>query len=339
MTQPLSSRVPSVNVIIPADSDGFTWRAAVVSDAAAISACDKDIAAVDHPQYHSTEEDIAEEFEHSYSDPATDSLVAIGPTGDVEAWGFAIASPVQETLVRSIIFGGVRPRSRGRGLGRTLVAWQHARALQQLASSDSLLPGRVIGYLEDGQHEALRLFERFGFTIGRYYLEFARDLSEPIAAAGELEGLRIVPFATEFSESARLAHNDAFRDHWGSQPLGAEQWQTLTGRSTFRGDLSALAITAEGDVVGYAIVDVNPEHWDGQGFSSAYVDLLGVRRDYRGRGIAQTLLATVLASSATEGVDKVVLDVDSDSPTGAVGLYRGVGFVEAGRSINVLRDF
>jgi ribosomal protein S18 acetylase RimI-like enzyme len=78
---------------------------------------------------------------------------------------------------------------------------------------------------------------------------------------------------------------------------------------------------------------VNEEDWPGQGFSSSYIDLVGVPRAFRGRGIAPALLAASMRRMADGGLERAVLDVDSDSPTGALGLYKKVGFEESNRSV------
>ncbi|WP_250448433.1 N-acetyltransferase, partial [Actinotalea sp. C106] len=66
---------------------------------------------------------------------------------------------------------------------------------------------------------------------------------------------------------------------------------------------------------------------DGSGPEGSYVEYLGVLRSARGRGVAKALLATVIADAAERGRDRVGLEVDADSPTGAVDLYRSTGFV------------
>jgi ribosomal protein S18 acetylase RimI-like enzyme len=184
----------------------------------------------------------------------------------------------------------------------------------------------------------VRLAERFGFQIARYFLELRRDLSQSIAPR-PLEGFELVPFDVSRSEAARLARNDSFQDHWGSQPTTEEDWNEMVGRSVFRPDLSFLAIAPNGDVAGFVLSEVNEEDFEPQGFSSAYIDLVGVPRAYRGRGVAPALLTRALEAIAAEGLEKAVLDVDAENPTGALGLYTGVGFTEANRSLQLNKVF
>ena len=60
--------------------------------------------------------------------------------------------------------------------------------------------------------------------------------------------------------------------------------------------------------------------------AGSYVAYLGVLRSARGRGAAKSLLHAVISDAARRGRDRVGLEVDADSPTGAVDLYTSMGF-------------
>ncbi len=62
------------------------------------------------------------------------------------------------------------------------------------------------------------------------------------------------------------------------------------------------------------------------GPDGSYVSYLGVLESARGRGVAKGLLHTVIADAAARGRDRVGLEVDADSPTGADRLYVGLGW-------------
>lgn len=178
---PLSSRITAPATLAVPVSDGCEWRPAQRDDLDAMMDCARAIDIADHPNYMTPREEVEEEFEHSYVDPATDSIVAITPEGRIDAWGFATLSPSQDTLVRAILFGGVRPDARGRGLGRQLVAWQEGRGRQHLASSSKELPGWIMSFAETRQPSAISTLQHAGFEIARYYLELRRDVSEPVS--------------------------------------------------------------------------------------------------------------------------------------------------------------
>jgi ribosomal protein S18 acetylase RimI-like enzyme len=64
--------------------------------------------------------------------------------------------------------------------------------------------------------------------------------------------------------------------------------------------------------------------------SGSYVAYLGVLRSARGTGVARSLLNAVIVDAAERGRDRVGLEVDAHSSTGAVDLYTSTGFHEVG---------
>ncbi len=337
---PLSARVTSVpHVELPIATPGVEWRPATMSDVAGIHDCEREIAVADHPHYVVPAEDLSDDFGHSYVDLDADTIVATDAAGRVLAWGLVLLPPGQDTLVRSILIGGVRPSERGRGLGRQLLRWQEQRGLQQLGASAKTLPGWLMAFVDERADASARLLRRFDFEVARYFLELRRDLGEPVPEVALDDKLTIVPFTLERSAATLAARNDSFRDHWGSQPVDDEQWESFVGRDAFRPELSFVAIDESDVVVGFVLASVNEGDWLGQGFSSSYIDLVGVTRAWRKRGIAPALLAKTLSAIAAAGLDKAVLDVDSDSPTGALGLYTGLGFEESNRSVSYNRVY
>ena len=75
---------------------------------------------------------------------------------------------------------------------------------------------------------------------------------------------------------------------------------------------------------GAVVSTVLPEN--AEGHEGSYIDYIGVHRHARGRGVAKALLHTVIADAAQRGRDRVGLEVDADSPTGADGLYTSMGW-------------
>jgi ribosomal protein S18 acetylase RimI-like enzyme len=67
------------------------------------------------------------------------------------------------------------------------------------------------------------------------------------------------------------------------------------------------------------------------GRREAYVAKVGVLPGHRGRGLAGALLGHTLRACAGAGYDEAALDVDSENPTGALGVYRRCGFVVESR--------
>ena len=338
---PLSDRVTAPPTPAPRHPLIARWRAATPDDVDAVWEVVKAMDAVDHPNYITTRDEVAEELGYSFVELETDTLLAETADGRVVAAGIVLEPPGKETLVREFLNGGVHPEFTGRGIGRELLAWQVARGEQKLAASDARLPGWLVGYADARAPHRERLLRAAGLEPVRYFLGLERDLAEPVPQVLPVGEVRIVPYAPELSEAVHRARDEAFGDHWGSQPMSDEQWEAFIG-GTFRPDLSfvALAPGAEGEhVAGCVLAQVNEEDWTAQGFTGAYVAMLGTTRAHRGQRIAPALLSATLAACAERGWEKVTLDVDAENPTGALGLYTRLGFVTATRETGLVRAY
>nr|WP_241429119.1 GNAT family N-acetyltransferase [Agrococcus sp. ARC_14] len=331
---------------------GLRWRPATIDDAPLVNALNNAMAAADEAPYRETEEETREELGATWRDLEHDSLLGFDDDGVLRASALVIAFPGDTTTVRAIAFGGVHPERRGEGIGREVFAWQVARARQILAASGKDLPGRIAAYAEDDDPQSRhRMYLHAGFEPRRYFSDLKRPLTgdaPPIPEVALTGSLRLVPFSEEVDDATRLAHNDAFRDHWGSEPQTIEQWQN--GRSEFAAewsfvvvddapdvaalladeatDASTRAALEAGDplVVAYSLNSRFTADFEVRGYTFGYTDLLGTRRAYRGRKAAVAALAASMRAFADSGMDAAVLDVDTENPSGAHGLYASLGY-------------
>ncbi len=332
-TIPLRARVPHPGAVdLPDGPEGVRWRPAVADDAPAITALLAAMSTRDHPSWRETLEEVQEELAHSWVDLEHDTVVGFTDDGAMVAHGIVIETPEPESIVRVFLHGGVHPQHRGQGLGRAMLSWQLARGRERLSTSEHRMPGWLLSSAADRAPEHGALLQAGGFTAARYFttLEAPLDVEPPERPLPD--GVRTVPFSAELSERVRLAKNASFADHWGSQPVVAESWEANVGLPTFRSDLSRVALVGD-EVVAFATVEVNEEDWPRQGFSGSYVGLVGTLREHRGRGLAGALLAEVMRASRAAGLERCVLDVDTENPTGALGVYTRLGFAATDRDV------
>jgi mycothiol synthase len=329
--------------VVPSHPDVASWRPATAGDIDGIWKLRSAMGAVDHPNYLTARGAIAADFGFSHFHPEFDSLVGVDAAGRILAVGMVMFPPRQVSLVRSMPIGGVDPSLRGRGIGRQLLGWQLGRAKQQLASSTKTLPGWVLCYADERSPQNAALFERAGLSLARYFLTLERPLDAPVRAIAAADGIRIAAYTPAVAAEVHRTRDDAFMDHWGSQPMSDENWNAFVGGRWFRPDLSFVAYGTDAagheQVVGFVLSTANENVWITQGFTGSYIDLVGVRSAWRGRHIAQSLLAAQLAAGQALGHERVTLAVDSDSPTGALGLYTGMGFVPTHRKMAYILEF
>ena len=335
----LPERIGAVGEPVPpTHPDVATWRPATADDLGLIHEMVLAADRVDHPTWVTPLDELEEIFDSSSYDPPRDTLLGLDADGRAVAFGVAWVHPSRDVRVNAYLLGRVHPAVRGRGVGRELMRWEHERARQALAGVPTTLPATIMVYAEETDVPARHLAARRGFVEDRWFTTMVRDLSLEIpeieAAAGDAASVDIllVPYAASWKEATRVARNDAFRDHWGSLETPEERWSHFVDGPHLRSDLSWLAVEGE-RVVALALGSVNEDDWEGQGYSSVYVDLIGVTRDRRGRRLAPAVITALLRSARASGLDRAVLDVDTDSPTGANSLYGRLGFEPTERTV------
>lgn len=324
---------------LPTHPDVAGWRPPTEADIPGIHAVAVAADAVDHPDWSTPREEIADTFDLPHIDHARDSLVAVDAEGTIVAFGSAFLHPARAGTLTVNVGGAVHPEWRRRGIGSRLLTWQRARGLEQLAEAAAALEDDAAGwtadlktYAEEGNLDARAVAEHAGFAPERWFTTMERDMTLPVPEVAA-DGVTVAPYTHDRDDDARLARNDAFRDHWGSQPSQPETWAKFVGGPFFRADLSRLALDGDGRIVGFCLATVNEDDWVTMGASSAYIELVGVVRSHRGRRVAPAVIAGTLAAIRSAGLDRAVLDVDTESPTGANTLYERLGFHATARSV------
>lgn len=237
------------------------------------------------------------------------------------------------------MWGGVRPTHRRRGIGTQLFEWAIGRAKEIAPTMEGELPTKLETDAAAHQTVLFALAEQMGLEPVRRFLEIARPTADPIDDVRAPAGLELVPWSPALDEAARLAHMESFEDHWGSEPRTVEEWsQWYTGHRAFRPDLSVLAVDpASGEVVSLVLCAAYPQDWVTVPVE-AWVNTVGTRRAWRGKGVASWLITDTLRriAAADDGFERAILGVDSENPTGALSVYRRLGFDEDVRAVTSL---
>ena len=204
--------------------------------------------------------------------------------------------------------GVVAQRAKGRGYGSAIVERaETAAAGRGLARMHTWVPP------EDAA--AISLFRERGYDEVRRFYEMAIELAaappEPVVP----EGFVLDVFREEDARAFHDTLEDAFRDHWEWHGTPFDEWWELRRDN----DQSLWFVIRAGSEIAAAVRN------DAERNGGGYVGIIGVRRDWRGRGLAKALLLRTFGEFWRRGVTRVSLDVDADSPTGATRLYETVG--------------
>jgi mycothiol synthase len=274
-----------------------------------------------------SKDELAEQAAASWADFDRRTLAAVLPDGELAgtSWLFA---PTGST--RTHVMLDIRA-AHWDAVAAPLLDWALERAADERAAGRLPAPD-IDTAAEPHMTRRLALLDSRGFAPVRHFFEMERPLDAPITPTDLPDGLRSVGWSDEIAAPSMAAHDEAFRDHWGSSPPTEERWRMATLGSTTRPDLHRFAVTDDGTVAGYLLAGVFSQEWEYKSIRDAWVLTLGTRRAWRGRGVASALLTDVMVAMRDEGFSHASLGVDSESPTGATRLYERHGFAVARRS-------
>jgi GNAT superfamily N-acetyltransferase len=324
---PISVRAdpPAVLELPPAHLE-LDWRPLQPKDAASLHTLVQAIDVVDGSPQRESLAEIEDLLQTEWRDLERDTLGGFDSTGAMRAYAIVDVRPGDSRTVRAFLRGGVHPQWRGRGLGRAVLTWMEGRGRQKLAESGKDLPARLATYVEERARDQRRLYAAAGFSPIRWYTDMRRDLRAPLPHLSAPEHLSVVPWSADLDEEVRLAHNEAFADHWGSEPHTPETWKH---DPHFAPGWSFVALdTSSGtpEVAGYLISGRYEQDWPVLGYTCGYTELLGVRAAWRGQGVAAGLLVGAMAAYRADGMQYACLGVDTANPSGAHGLYERLGY-------------
>ncbi|TQJ48773.1 GNAT family N-acetyltransferase [Phycicoccus sp. SLBN-51] len=263
-------------------------------------------------------------------------VLAEDASGRVGAW----ANVHDRAAGRSVVEVVVAPDAAAADqLAADLFRWAATTALEVAAQRG--LPGTQLdsgAYATDERQRGW--LADAGYRQTRTWLQMSRSVDASEAEPGALppprEGVTVrrvaahddgLPVAADLQTVHRMLE-ESFADHFNSYRESFPEFvQRLREDPGHRWDHWWIAtIDVDGEQVpGGALVGsvLTP---DENGVEGSYIDYIGVHRRSRGRGVAKALLHTVIADAARRGRNRVGLEVDADSPTGADGLYRSMGW-------------
>lgn len=278
---------------------------------------------------HYNEADLAEEMANPDIEVGKDIVGAF--VGDDLVGVFTVYPRTAAGDYHKIAMDGtVRPDMRGRGIGTLLATAMRRRALE---AHNERHPGLGVLLVARGlsdNTEQRQLMADVGLAPERWSFLMRADLSRDTGSQGLVpEGLELRRYDDSLAAAMHAAHNAAFVDHPNFTPWSDSMWkQWVTDSRSFRPHLSFVVVDSArpGEVVAYVQTNEYDAYYATTGRREAYVGKVGTRREYRGRGLASTLLAHALAEYRAAGYDEAALDVDSENPTGALGIYEKAGF-------------
>lgn len=270
-----------------------------------------------------TADDIHTEWTDPKFDLVKSTRAAFAPDGTLAA--YAEVHDTSSLPVRPRIWGHTAPEYRGNGLGTALIQWAIQRAHDVLTRVPDHARVVIEAWSNRRTPGVAELLRANGFATNRHSYNMHIELESAPEPVSFPQGFRVVTY-NEYPELRRFVetHVACFRDHRGfvDTPVDErmEHWEHFLASA--RTDPALWMLLLEGDtpagiVVGIPRDDTDPE--------MGWIDIVGIVREYRRRGLATLLLRYAFNAYWARGIRKVGLGVDGHSLTNATQLYEKAG--------------
>jgi mycothiol synthase len=203
----------------------------------------------------------------------------------------------------------VHPDYRGAGIGTWLMAWGERLASERGSEG-------VRAFAADRDTSAHNLLLSRGYVHVRSAFTMRKDLEPDEDPGTPPAGVRIRRYEDADERVLFEVDQASFAEHWGFRPMSFENFNENLHGEDWDPSLVFLA-EAGGETVGCVV----PFLFE----TCGYVGILGVLKEWRGRGIGKALLRRSFAEFAGRGMREARLSVDTQNVHGAVALYESAG--------------
>ena len=306
--------------------EGLRFRRPDGSDAdyEAMAALFRATSAEDDVPWAPTATTVREEMEGSSSlDPARDVVVAV-----IDGRVVAVASVERALRAGQPMYdlhGDVAPDVRRRGIGRALLHENLRRARERADEAGDLFPITVRGFAEITEVGHRTLLDAEGFEINRWFFLMRRPTLDDIPNAPLPDGIELRPVRPDQHRAIFDAEFEAFRDHWQPHDYDEAEFASLYKKADIDTDLWVVAW--DGDQIAGVVQNwIWGEENERLGVKRGWLEHISVRRPWRRCGLGRAITAESLRRLRAAGMTDAMLGVDAENPTGALGLYEGLGF-------------
>ncbi len=286
----------------------------------------------DGAEWATSVEQTTNDYKHLHNcDPYTDMVFA-EVDGQTVGYGRCWWNEQLDGIRVYNFFAHLLPEWRNRGIRRTMLHKLETR-LRQIASEHLSEQQKFLqAWSSDTETHWTDLLEDEEYEIVRYGLEMVRPDWENIPDCPIPEGIEIRSGTLAEWRQIWEAAREAFRDHWGAFEWSEEMFDRGEDDPTFYPPLWRVAWAGD-EVAGGVLNFIDKSENEEYGRKRGYTETIFVRRPWRKQGLAQALIAHSFAALKEAGMEEAALGMDADNISGALHLYRKMGFQENKRFI------
>jgi mycothiol synthase len=235
--------------------------------------------------------------------------------------------------------GSVLPNWRYKGIGNRLLDFNETRLeeVAQQLKGNGQLPADADCVLDifvsETEIDRINLLEKHGYKPIRYSFDMVRPDLENIPDLPLPDGVEVRPVKPDHMRTIWEASNEAFRDHWGYIPDPWEDFEQMMNDPDYDPNLFRVA-WQDDQVAGMVLNFINKDENQKYGRKRGYTENICVRRPWRKQGLAKALIARSLAAIKERGMQEAALGVDTENTSGALNLYKSMGYQAIKKSMN-----
>ncbi|MEL7035466.1 MAG: GNAT family N-acetyltransferase [Cyanobacteria bacterium J06592_8] len=242
-----------------------------------------------------------------------------------------------ETGIDGFLGLEVHPTVRNQGLEEEIISWAEQRMRQ--VAEDKSGDVKLYSSVRTNRGDLITRLQNCGFIAVRYFFGMQRDLREPIPEPQFPEGYSVRTVEAE-QDATRWVEmfNQTFIDHWNHHDLTVEEYLHGSKHPDYCSELDLIAIAPDDTFAAFCESAIYPEDNKRNGRQEGWVEVLGTRRGFRFLGLGRAMLLSGMHRLKAKGMDIALLGVDSENPSGALGLYQSIGFEKLYTSISYLKN-
>ena len=222
---------------------------------------------------------------------------------------------------------------------QALFDWGYKRLEEIYKAIPEKSPAEIRAFALDKHTKRHQLLKANGFKPIRYYQNMRRDLvTDPIPERPLPAGITVRPALPADFRKIWDTSVIASSDEWGSViPVEEDfiRWQGETEFQPFLWQVGWFEDQPVGMVTNFVNLTENEYFQRHRG----YTESIWVLPEFRKQGLASALIARSLKMFKTMNMDETALGVDSENPSGALGLYESLGYVTYSKAIEYSKSF
>jgi mycothiol synthase len=200
--------------------------------------------------------------------------------------------------------------------------------LENRASADVGTGALAFTFVREVDESMQLAIRSAGYELVRHAFRMSIQLDETVQSPAWPSGIEVSTHRPEHERAIYAALDEAFSDHWEYRAIPFEDWR--------RWDIEVPGfdptfwhVAWDGsEVAGASLCRVHPSG----DLEHGLVQVLGVRRAWRRRGLGRALLLHSFRHMLSRGMRRASLFVDGENTTGAVRLYERAGMTVVRRA-------